>query len=193
MDKDRTHCSRNTPCIHPLQCPAAYSNTHTHTRTLTHTQGVLSLMAVRSESDKLTSPANTVHWECGSLCVCVCVREWGREQQRETADVLLHITNMIYSRTIWVCIPTMRSVRIKNRSGTERLYTVTVSSRSTSITSDQNLTRVPYSLFKVMSPWQYPPKIHPPAFLSVAFFSTSLLTPICYFPQMTPFSSPTLP
>lgn len=78
MDKDRTHCSRNTPCIHPLQCPAAYSNTHTHTRTLTHTQGVLSLMAVRSESDKLTSPANTVHWECGSLCVCVCA--WVRQR-----------------------------------------------------------------------------------------------------------------
>jgi len=61
--------------------------THKHT----HPLGVLSLMAARSESEELTSPANTVH--------PVCMRARQRAAVR-TADVLLHITNMIYNQRI---------------------------------------------------------------------------------------------
>lgn len=81
-----------------------WQTTANHTETHTHAQGVLSLMATRNESEKLTSPANTVHPVC----------MWARQRAVRTADVLLHITNMIYKQRIWVCIPTMRSVQIKN-------------------------------------------------------------------------------
>lgn len=87
--------------------------THKHT----HTLGVFSLMAERSESEELTSPTNTVHPVC----------MWARQRAAvRTADVLLHITNMIYNQRIWVSIPTMRSAWIKNRFEAEWLHTAPV-------------------------------------------------------------------
>lgn len=102
-DRDHTHSSGETYHTHPSQCPALKAKlAHTHA----HTLGVFSLMAERSESEELTSPANTVH--------PVCMRARQRAAVR-TADVLLHITNMIYNHRIRVSIPTMRSAWIKNR------------------------------------------------------------------------------
>lgn len=120
---------RNIPSIHPSERPTNCSKSHTNTHT--HALGVLSLMAARGESEELTSPTNTVHPVC----------MWARRRAAvRAADVLLHITNVIYNQGIWVCIPTMRSVWNKNTFGGGMTSHSPSCSCCTSIIGNQNLT-----------------------------------------------------
>lgn len=61
--KDHTHSRGQTYCTYTRysNITATHTQAHAHTHTYTHALGVLSLMAARNESEKLTSPANTVH------------------------------------------------------------------------------------------------------------------------------------
>lgn len=108
---------------HTIYTPITkFCRLHTHIQAL----GVLSLMAARSDSEHLTSPANTVH------PVCMWVR-LQREQQ-------MFITNMIYNQRIWLSIPTMRSVWIKNTFLGVLTPHSSSSSCSSSIICNQNFT-----------------------------------------------------